>query len=131
VRAGCDLAPSNKILWPQDFILGTGKTIKLFYNDLSIYEWVNGYIASVQYEPNQTSAQFVMAHLHNLMHEAKYQGWEPVKAAHAVILTSMESVDLARAFQQLYLDPLNTWVYAGGRSSTSMSACHSVIETVP
>jgi hypothetical protein len=91
VRAGGDLAPSNKILWPQDFILGTGKTIKLFYNDLSIYEWVSGYIASVQYEPNQTTAQFMMAHLRNLMDDAEYHGWEPVKASHDVILTSMES----------------------------------------
>jgi hypothetical protein len=45
VRAGGDLAPSNKLLWPQDFILGTGKSIKLYYNDLSIYEWVSGYTA--------------------------------------------------------------------------------------
>jgi hypothetical protein len=36
-------------------------------------------------------AQFMMAHLPNLMDGAEYHGWEPVKATHAIILTSMES----------------------------------------
>jgi hypothetical protein len=95
VRAGGDLSPSKKVLWPQDFILGSGKQIKLYYNDLSIYEWVSGYIATVQYEPNPSIAQFMMDHLRNLMDDAVYHGWEPVKAAHAVILTSMESGSLS------------------------------------
>jgi hypothetical protein len=72
----------------------SGKQIKLYHNDFSIYKWVSGYIATAQYEPNKSIAQFMMDHLCNLIDDAVYHLWEPVKAAHAVILTIMESAAL-------------------------------------
>jgi hypothetical protein len=85
------LAPTVKTPWPQDFVLGSGKKIKLFYEDLSIFEWINGYIAIVQAQTDSNTTRLMMAHLRNLMEDAAFHGWEPVKQAHTVILSALES----------------------------------------
>jgi hypothetical protein len=56
-----------------------------------MFEWVNGYIATIQKEPNTKIARYMMSHMRNLMEDAVFHGWEPVKQAHADILTSIES----------------------------------------
>jgi hypothetical protein len=57
VRSRGDLAPSVKTPWPQDFVLGSGKQLKLYYQHLSIYEWDNRYICIVQHKPNPLTAR--------------------------------------------------------------------------
>jgi hypothetical protein len=91
VRCGGDLAPKVKVPWPQDYVLGSGRKLKLYYEDLSMFEWVNGYIATIQNEPNAKITRYMMSHMRNLMEDAVFHGWEPVKQAHADILTSLES----------------------------------------
>jgi hypothetical protein len=91
VRCGGDLAPKVKVPWPQDYVLGSGRKLKLYYEDLSIFEWVNGYIATIQNEPNVKIARFMMNHMRNLMEDAVFHGWEPVKQAHSDILSALES----------------------------------------
>jgi hypothetical protein len=91
VRCGGDLAPKVKVPWPQDYVLGSGRKLKLYYEDLSIFEWVNGYIATIQNEPNAKIARFMMNHIRNLMEDAVFHGWEPVKQAHSDVLTALES----------------------------------------
>jgi hypothetical protein len=95
VRCGGDLAPRVKVPWPQDFVLGSGRKLKLYYEDLSIFEWVNGYIATIQNEPNPKIARYMMSHMRNLMEDAVFHGWEPVKQAHSDILSSLESGEFA------------------------------------
>jgi hypothetical protein len=91
VRCGGDLAPKVKVPCPHDFVLGSGRKLKLYYEDLSMFEWVNGYIATIQNEPNAKIACYMMSHMRNLMEDAVFHGWEPVKQAHADILSSLES----------------------------------------
>jgi hypothetical protein len=91
VRAGGDLAPKVKTAWPQDYILGSGTNFKVYYQDLSIFEWVNSYIAIVQNECNPQIARLMMSHLRTLMEDVVYHGWEAVKRAHMTILTCLES----------------------------------------
>jgi hypothetical protein len=94
VRSGGDLAPSVKTLWPQDYVLWSGKQLKLYYHDLSIFEWVNSYICIVQNQTDPQTARYMMNHLKNLMEDAVFYGWEVVKQAHSVILTSLETGSL-------------------------------------
>jgi hypothetical protein len=71
--------------------LGKGNKLKLYYEDLNIYEWVSGYIATIQYEPNPATARHMMTYLRNLLEDAVYHVWEPVKEAHSSKLTSLET----------------------------------------
>jgi hypothetical protein len=91
VRCGGDLAPKVKVPWPQDYVLGSGRKLKIYYEDLSVFEWVSGYIATIQNEPNVKIAHFMMNHMRNLMEDAVFHGWEPVKQAHSDILSALES----------------------------------------
>jgi hypothetical protein len=89
-RSGGNFAPSVNTPWPQDYILGSGKQLKLYFQDLSIFEWVNGYIGIVQNQTNPSISRHMMNHLKNLMEDAVFYRWE-VKEAHSVILTSLET----------------------------------------
>jgi hypothetical protein len=91
VRSGGDLSPAVKTPWPQDFVLGSGKKVQLYYEDLSIYEWIIGYITIVQIQSDPIIQRHMFDHLKNLMEDAVFFGWEPVKQAHKAILTSLES----------------------------------------
>jgi hypothetical protein len=46
-------------------------------------------IIQIQTDPN--TARLMMAHLRNLMEDAVFHGWEPVKQAHSIILSALES----------------------------------------
>jgi hypothetical protein len=44
-RLGGDFAPLREVPWPQDFVIGHGAKRKLYYDDLTILQWVQGYAA--------------------------------------------------------------------------------------
>jgi hypothetical protein len=90
VRSGGDLAPLVKTPWPQDHIVGSGSKNKVYYEDLSIFEWSNGYMAIIQNETNPKIARLMMAHFRTLMEDAVSHGWEAVKYAHKDILMRLE-----------------------------------------
>jgi hypothetical protein len=52
LRLGGDLSPIVGTPWPQDYVMGSGNKLKLYYEDLSIYEWVNSYITIIQNQPD-------------------------------------------------------------------------------
>jgi hypothetical protein len=95
VCCGGDLAPEVKAPWPQYYVLGSGRKLKLYYEYLSMFEWVNCYIATIQNEPNVKVARFMMSHMRNLMEDAVFHGWEPVKQAHSDILSALEFGEFA------------------------------------
>jgi hypothetical protein len=90
VRSGGDLAPIVKTLWPQDHIVGSGSKLKVYYKDLSIFEWSNGYMAIIQNETNPKIPRLMMAHFRMLMEDAVSHGCEAVKQAHKDILIRLE-----------------------------------------
>jgi hypothetical protein len=79
VRSGGDLAPLVKTPWPQNHIVGSGSKLKVYYEDLSIYEWCNGYMAIVQNELNPKIARLMMTQFRTLMEDSVSHGWEAVK----------------------------------------------------
>jgi hypothetical protein len=96
VRCRGDLKPSVQVPWPQDFVMGSGAKSKIYYEDLSVYEWVNGYIAIVQLQ-DQVTARYMLAHLRNLMEDAVFYGWDTIKQAHKTVLTYLETGEITWA----------------------------------
>jgi hypothetical protein len=93
VRCGGDLRPSVRVPWPQDYILGSGSRLKVYYEDLSIYEWVNGYIVIVQLQ-DPVIARHMLSHLRNLMEDAVFHRWYTIKQAHSTILSCLETGEI-------------------------------------
>jgi hypothetical protein len=70
--------------------VGSGSKNKVYYEDLSFFEWSNGYMAIIQNETNPKIARLMMAHFRTLMEDAVSHGWEAVKYAHKDILMRLE-----------------------------------------
>jgi hypothetical protein len=51
-RSVGDIAPSRRVPWPQDFVLGRDLTSKLMYKDLNMFQWCEGYANIVEREPD-------------------------------------------------------------------------------
>jgi outer membrane murein-binding lipoprotein Lpp len=90
VRSVGDLEPLVKTPWPQDHIVGSGSKLKVYYENVSIYEWCNGYMAIIQNELNPIIARLMMSHFRTLMEDAVSHGWEAVKQAHKDTLIRLE-----------------------------------------
>jgi hypothetical protein len=96
VHCGGDLTPSVKVPWPQDYVMVSGSKLKVYYEDLSVYEWVNGYIAIVQLQ-DPVTARYMLSHLRNLMEDTVFHGWDVIKSAHSVILSYLETGEITWA----------------------------------
>jgi hypothetical protein len=88
-RHGGDNAPRVPTPWPQDFVLGHGAMRALSYEDLSVYQWVQGYLSIAQMQGIETLRAMV-AHMQALFTEASFAGWDPAKFAHGCVLTDLE-----------------------------------------
>jgi hypothetical protein len=75
---------------PQDFVIGHGAKRKLYYDDLTILQWVQGYAAIMRREQDITVLRSMIAHLENLFKDAQYYGFPACMAAHSEILSDME-----------------------------------------
>ena len=76
--------------WPQNFILtGTSKT-RPTYDDLSITQWVAGFIRCIQEEKSECNRASMLDYMGNFMEDASDFSWEAAKASHAILLTNME-----------------------------------------
>jgi hypothetical protein len=121
VRCGGDLRPSVGVPWPQDYVLGSGSKLKVYYEDLSIYEWINGYIAIVQLQ-DPTTARHMLSHLCNLMEDAVFHGWETIKQAHSVILTYLETGEITWADEYALADKRRSAITRASRSAQPQSS---------
>jgi hypothetical protein len=65
-------------------------TTKLYYDDLTILQWVQGYAAIMRREQDITVLRSMIAHLENLFKDAQYYGFPACMAAHGEILSDME-----------------------------------------
>ena len=68
--------------WPQHFILtGTRKT-RPTYDDLTITQWVSGFIRCIQEEKSKSTKASMLDYLGNLMEDASDFSWDSTKACH-------------------------------------------------
>jgi hypothetical protein len=93
-RAGVEDAPLVPTPWPQDFVIGYGEKQRLHYNDLDLFQWAQGFLTIIAREPKVEIKNLMLEHLRELFHDAQFHGWEAVKYAHSVILSSLEYGDL-------------------------------------
>jgi ABC-type uncharacterized transport system ATPase subunit len=70
--------------------MGHGAKRKLYYDDLTILQWVQGYAAIMRREQDITVLRSMIAHLENLFKDAQYYGFPACMAAHGEILSDME-----------------------------------------
>ena len=85
-----EISVKKAVDWPQNFILtGTNKT-RPTYDDLSITQWVAGFIRCIQEEKLECNRASMLDYLGNLMEDASDFSWEAAKASHAILLTNME-----------------------------------------
>jgi hypothetical protein len=60
----------------------------LSYEDLSIYQWVQGFLSIVLM---QEVIRSMISHMQSLFTEASFSGWDPAKFAHGCVLTDLEN----------------------------------------
>ena len=77
--------------WPQNFILTGSRKTRPSYDDLTMAQWVSGFVRCVQEEKSEAARCSMLDYLFNLMEGASDFSWESAKAAHAIVLTNMEA----------------------------------------
>ena len=91
-RGGPGEVPVKKAVdWPQHFILTGNRKSRPSYDDLTITQWVSGFVRCIQEEKSGEARASMLDYLGNLMEDASDFSWESAKASHAVVLTNMEA----------------------------------------
>ena len=86
-----DITVKRIVDWPQNFILTGSRKTRLSYDDLTMAQWVSGFVRGVQEEKSVAAKSSMLDYLGNLMEDASDFSWESAKAAHAIVLTNMEA----------------------------------------
>ena len=86
-----DIAVKKLIDWPQNFILTGAHKTRPTYDDLTITQWVSGFVRCIQEEKSGDNRDLMLDYLGNLMEDASDFSWDSAKAAHAILLTNMEA----------------------------------------
>jgi hypothetical protein len=94
-RPGGCMTLSRQVAWPHDYVFGTGEDIKIMYNDLNIFQWVQGFAALIDNEQNLEIKGAMLNHLELLMQDAQLLGWEATRYAHGVVLSKIEKGKLS------------------------------------
>ena len=91
-RGGPREVPVKKVVdWPQHFILTGNRKSRPTYDDLTVTQWVSGFVCCMQEEKSGETRTSMLDYLGNLMEDASDFSWESAKASHAVVLTNMEA----------------------------------------
>ena len=76
--------------WPHEQILGGSTKQRISYDQLSLTQFVPGFIKNVLEEENQNYKDSMLQYLPDLMEDATDFSWASAKASHAVLLCEME-----------------------------------------
>ena len=86
-----DVTVKKVVDWPQNFILTGSHKVRPSYDDLTMSQWVSGFVRCIQEEKSEAARSSLLDYLGNLMEDASDFSWESAKAAHVIILTNMEA----------------------------------------
>jgi hypothetical protein len=78
------------IPWPQDFIIGHGKKSRLYYDDLTVFEWTQGCLVIIEREEDMSVARGMLALLWTTLRDAAYHRFEVARYSYGCILSMME-----------------------------------------
>ena len=86
-----DVTVEKVVDWPQNFILTGSRKVRPTYDDLTMSQWVSGFVRCIQEEKSEAAKFSMLDYLGNLMEDASDFSWESAKASHAIVLTNMEA----------------------------------------
>ena len=86
-----DVMSKRVVDWPQNFILTGSRKVRPSYDDLTMSQWVSGFVRCIQEEKSEAAKSSMLNYLGNLMEDAFDFSWESAKASHAIVLTNMEA----------------------------------------
>ena len=86
-----DIFVKKSVDWPQNFILTGNQKTRPTYDDLSITQWVSGFVRCMQEEKSEQCRSAMLDYLANLMEDASDFSWGSAKACHAILLTNMDA----------------------------------------
>jgi hypothetical protein len=107
-RPGGDNAPRICVPWPQDYVIGHGRRNRLLYDDLDIYQFIQGAIAIIEQQDELSLIKLMLAQLRATMRDASFHGYEPARYSYGIVLSMLE--DGALTWQDQY-----AWRKSGGQ----------------
>ena len=85
-----DQAVKHHVNWPHEFC-SVGENLKMpTYEDINIFQWVQGFSRCVLEEKDPNIRTFMLQYQSNLMQDALELSWPTAKRAHAAVLTEVE-----------------------------------------
>jgi hypothetical protein len=87
---GGENTPAKPIPWPQDYVQGHGSNRQLYYEDLTLFQWVQGYACIMEQEQNMGFLKSMSNQLKCVFEEAQYYCWESAKFGHGVCMSEIE-----------------------------------------
>ena len=75
--------------WPQNFILTGSRKVRPSYDNLTMSQWVFGFVGCILEEYSEAAKSSMLDYLGNLMEDASAFSWESAKASHAIVLTNI------------------------------------------
>jgi hypothetical protein len=96
---GGDNAPKVCTPWPQDFVVGHGRCNCLLYDDLDVFQFVQGCISIVEQTSDMAVMRLMLAQLRSTMHDASFHGFESARYSYGIILSMLEDGALSWADQ--------------------------------
>ena len=85
-----DQRVKRHVLWPHEFC-AVGENLKMpSYEEINIYQWVQGFARCVLEEKDPAIRSHMLAYQGNLMQDALELSWPTAKRAHAAVLTEIE-----------------------------------------
>jgi hypothetical protein len=98
-RPGGDNAPKVCTPWPQDFVVGHGRLKRLLYDDLDVYQFIQGCIAMVEQQQDVVTMRLMLGQLCSTMRDASFNGFESARYAFGTVLSMLEDGALTWADQ--------------------------------
>jgi hypothetical protein len=83
--------------WPQDYVIGQGKSTKLYYDDMNMFEWTQGIFAIIEAEENVEIMRLMLAYYRDLFRDSQAYGFEAAKWTNGVVLSALEKGKFAWA----------------------------------
>ena len=85
-----DQSVKQHVNWPHKFC-SVGENLKMpTYEDINIYQWVQGFARCILEEKDQSTRTIMLQYQSNLMQDALELSWPTAKRAHAAVLTEVE-----------------------------------------
>jgi hypothetical protein len=98
-RPGGDNAPKVCTPWPQDFVVGHGRRNRLLFDDLDVFQFVQGCISMIERQSDVDTMRLMLSQLRSTMRDASFHGFESARYAFGTILSMLEDGALTWADQ--------------------------------